>query len=894
MSNNDYKITHSNYVLRTKHQSVSGGTVYERNFMTTTNLGQWDSGSIPYGESNFRFVYRPTSGIRKRQSSLDWKEWNGADVANYEKTREDEPRLKPNYSSLLDFAYFGSCTELVKSTISKIINTFPATLVVGDEFDVGPFGKARVVTNPFGMDVTSDRVPDGAENRWRYMCEAYSAYTANGSNITSFSVTTGESCNYTGSIWNTIRLGSRVIYEVYFIDGLRLFTKNMSKGATISPKAELIDKFFDGLDDFSSLLLNRETEPIYSARLDWPHETDRGVETYKRTLTWPSREDGSIVVDSFTYDQYISDLLDLSKFYDEHYTDNLWRMLTHDSIKNMDLTFTRPEKDEDAEDYNIGTGRFQGLMWAVGRQFDDIKREVANIQNATRITYRGDNNVPDYYLFDTLSLSGWETYDVGEPLSGVTVKAFYDSQIGTKDYDYTDASVEFLKNLKLNTGNIFRRKGTKYAIENLLGLFGLVSRDFARMKYRREHNGQEPDWSDSTDYCNPSVFDYRITEYVTVANGPDSESFVEQVREWNKLRNDFPTSIDDMDITDFYGIPVAEVITDDKVYLVPWFNKDEKYSAGTYFQMKGGWPEETIKYLHAVDTYADLQNVPDEKLFAHRTCYVVDISDYTGTTESHYFRKTDSGEWVSTDMPAAVESIIENFEGNNPHVGYGWYDAGQEYINRLSDLFKYERENDSPENQMFRDDAYECNTGELGLSRLGFSLTKKGDSQKVWYFHNGGEENVCRNLNGSDVKYTPGNPQTFETEMRPHNFEGGAQYEEGAANSVVNLKNIHIEFYTCNKYEYDEHGHLTGFEPYFKKCILPYLLQIIPSTAIFTYHIMSCNSVSPLNTTAWQENQNVNVAGIIGDHGEPNNDVVFNYNVYPNGRTNYVENNDNE
>ena len=331
-----------------------------------------------------------------------------------------------------------------------------------------------------------------------------------------------------------------------------------------------------------------------------------------------------------------------------------------------------------------------------------------------------------------------------------------------------------------------------------------------------------------------------------------------------------------MDITDFYGIPVAEVITDDKVYLVPWFNKDEKYSAGTYFQMKGGWPEETIKYLHAVDTYADLQNVPDEKLFAHRTCYVVDISDYTGTTESHYFRKTDGGEWVSTDMPAAVESIIENFEGNNPHVGYGWYDAGQEYIDRLSDLFKYERENDSPENQMFIDDAYDCNTGELPLERLGFSLTKKGDSQKVWYFHNGGEENVCRNLNGNDVKYTPGNPQTFETEMRPHNFEGGAQYEEGAANSVVNLKNIHIEFYTCD---------LLEFRPYFEKCILPYLLQIIPSTAIFTYHIMSCNSVSPLDVEAMRLDTNVQVDGIVGT-GEENDDAVFNYNVRPIRATN--------
>ena len=75
MANSEYKITHSNYVLRKRHQSVSGGTVYERDFMTTTNLGQWDSGSIPYGESNFRFVYRPTSNSKKAPTNLQWENW---------------------------------------------------------------------------------------------------------------------------------------------------------------------------------------------------------------------------------------------------------------------------------------------------------------------------------------------------------------------------------------------------------------------------------------------------------------------------------------------------------------------------------------------------------------------------------------------------------------------------------------------------------------------------------------------------------------------------------------------------------------------------------------------------------------------------------------------------
>ena len=38
-----YKISHSNYTVKKRHQLLSDGVVYERDFMTTTNLGGWDA-----------------------------------------------------------------------------------------------------------------------------------------------------------------------------------------------------------------------------------------------------------------------------------------------------------------------------------------------------------------------------------------------------------------------------------------------------------------------------------------------------------------------------------------------------------------------------------------------------------------------------------------------------------------------------------------------------------------------------------------------------------------------------------------------------------------------------------------------------------------------------------
>ena len=58
MASNRYIITKSNYTLKEKHKGLKNGNfIYERDYMVTTNLGGYDSGAIPYGESNFKYVH---------------------------------------------------------------------------------------------------------------------------------------------------------------------------------------------------------------------------------------------------------------------------------------------------------------------------------------------------------------------------------------------------------------------------------------------------------------------------------------------------------------------------------------------------------------------------------------------------------------------------------------------------------------------------------------------------------------------------------------------------------------------------------------------------------------------------------------------------------------------
>jgi hypothetical protein len=189
----------SNYTLRTKHKSLNkkNSDIYVRDYMVTTNNGGWDSGSIPYGESNFKMVHRFDNKQSRKHSYGKWLSNGESDIwtleeiksglSKYENITERNKKIVMNtsYKSLLDFAYFGSCTELIKSSITDIIKKFPGELyvtnkeysyynektdeiikIVGDASngheEVTPL---YYIDNPFNIDIFTQSVAPNVENK---------------------------------------------------------------------------------------------------------------------------------------------------------------------------------------------------------------------------------------------------------------------------------------------------------------------------------------------------------------------------------------------------------------------------------------------------------------------------------------------------------------------------------------------------------------------------------------------------------------------------------------------------------------------------------------------------------------------------------------------------------
>ena len=713
MARNRYIKSRSNYTIKQLHQSTNIGNVYERDFMTISELNSYAPGSLPaYGLNGFKMVVDDGINLKKKHQYGSWlKNESCETVSTYWSLKcmgDDEDDvlfsssktlLKPDYTSLNDFVYFGSAQKLVESSITYIVKHFPGELYLMDTYVDFDGRRLYNVDNPFKIDMDSIIFPDDViDEPLRVFSETFSDYTIiNGNTVGVLSwernSMSSEMCVPNGSLLSIIDLGSpfesntHVILYYYNINGeKRLFHNGVYLNASIRPNNKTINKFFNSLDIFQSTLLNRKTG--YSITLDTPKETNAGNITYRKTYSWPKTGigDWNLDITSSKYKDYLTHLLDIAKFYDMYYTDNMWRAMTHEAIVAYDWTLTKIDNDGRVEEYESpNSHRIKAFIQIAGRQFDELKKYIDGVSFANTVTYDEANNNPDKFLSDTLTNYGWDVrVPVPTKLSKYVTLALYPGH--TMGYSVQDANYEFYRRLLLNSSAIMLAKGTKKAIEMVLSLFGYHSINYIEHAFHDVfRNGvvKTVHWSDMTESEKNQVLRnaYDITEYVYVA-GEDSVAYREGASDVVRETNSLKMSYDSDENDDFQGLPVREEITtirepiktgiawdDEKKeiiegilngyeekevnYLIPWFDRTKRHDKNIYFESKGGWGltqtktstipdygdvyiettdelkiyDEGVKHLKFQDTISDLCNIIGEYPKTNDVYYVYDISE---------------------------------------------------------------------------------------------------------------------------------------------------------------------------------------------------------------------------------------------------------------------------
>ena len=903
-----YKTKADYTILRKRHQNASNGDIFENDYMTISPMDTIfsEDQDIISSDSNFKFSYRINNNLQKKHAKSGWiktpegsEEWTIDDaISGGSVSDESKIRIKPNYNSLKDFAYYGSAVELVRGSLNDIIQNFPAELYFSEKTLKSELEKVndnvtvpdswKLISNDFGINAHVDNInASNVYNPLRYLSLSIDSYNLiKGKTITPLTgitiTTSNATCddNLTGKTIATAVTSGVTIYT-YLMGGKTYlyYTDSFNEGLRIRPNDDVVDEYFATIDEFEYALLNRDSKPLYMSNFDTPYETDKGNFYKKETYIWPSKYNWNPDIESIGYENYVERLISLAEFHDEHDSNNIWRSMTHEAIKNLDWTFVR-ENGDDIEDLSkIDSSKIEIFLQLYGRQFDGLKRYIDTIKYSNQVSYNEKNNLPDYCLTDSVGNSGWDV----KPLIA-TGKSEFCSDIlynnMSKGYSEVEANNNFMRNLKLNSRYILSNKGTREGIAALLGLLGIYKDEYEINEHVAIAKGNA-----SKNYCH---FVSGLTDMI-YPNAEDIE-FVNMKKD--SLLDDYAGDV-------YEGIGVKEVTSKEGRYVVPWYVNGKKYDNGMYFQCDGGWGkiksnfyplninvdctpitaftptqidiyEETQNYLKFASDLNEMMDFTNSVIKEGMIVYVTDIENaanygFTGNDLSHYFvlenkdKSTTANGWsavTQTDLDNAsaldneskkdveriiyLESIRESTEGNNSHTGEGHYDDGKSYVNKLNSIFGGAIKN----NDLTRFTQADI---EKAISKYTFNIeTEYKDNKKCWYFGKGDGEWL-------DSEDESEGPDRDGMKYRDDvvNPEEGPKSDEPAANSIVNLKNIDIIFY----YPFDEEGKTilplkTDFEKYLLNVVMPYLEQVIPSTTIMTYDIMDKSGGTPSPTVA--------------------------------------------
>ena len=201
----------------------------------------------------------------------------------------------------------------------------------------------------------------------------------------------------------------------YSVNHLSITQKkaNSSFKYRIRPKKQYMDSFENNLDVFEKILINGETNPKYTSTFNVIRENEFGYYTELERMTFPTTYGGyNLGGNGPAFDDYVSNLASIAEFYDERFCDNMYRSMTHESIKNFDWTYSKKRSDEDSDTINKSAEKVAKIIRLFGRQFDEILAYVDNIKNYNVVTYDNLNNLPDYFFSDTLDADGWDVKQI--------------------------------------------------------------------------------------------------------------------------------------------------------------------------------------------------------------------------------------------------------------------------------------------------------------------------------------------------------------------------------------------------------------------------------------------------------------------------------------------------
>lgn len=387
-------------------------------------------------------------------------------------------RVYPNLdlTQVSNFSTFGSLSKRMSVSIEKIINFFPAALEVqaidldyssgitvynifyDEKNNLTTFRVPIVkIRNPFGIDFTRNstrnfetrEIPVSSFRDFNSSFKVYSLFYKNSEypiiSFTGFELLNSDDLEF-------VVVGNPFPKESFLYDSFQI--KPSTNQTNI-----VFEETFDEIEKF---LLNRLSNPIYTATLDYPSEAEDGTfYTVKKSVTWPLDGEWNLDIRTPNFSNYVQTLGEIATNMDSFKTNLISRFLTTGAFKEFDTSEQKVEK----------------VLQIYGRSFDEVRKFIDGLANINSVNYNVGNDIPSALLKNLAETLGWSTN-----ISPISETDFLNSVFKTEDKSNfpgwsrtltpTELNYQYYRNIILNTGYLFRSKGTRRSIESLLNLIG--------------------------------------------------------------------------------------------------------------------------------------------------------------------------------------------------------------------------------------------------------------------------------------------------------------------------------------------------------------------------------------------------------------------------------------
>lgn len=200
-----------------------------------------------------------------------------------------------------------------------------------------------------------------------------------------------------------------VVIDAWIGDYGEIVYLSKQRDIHIRPIEKFITEFYNECNNFERLILNRTTTPLYKSSFSVIKENERGYYREMEDFIFPTSYGGyNLDAESTSFTNFSTRLSEIGNYYDEFFTDNLYRSMTHEAIKNFDWTYTREFYEGEEEQYREGGEKIQKALRLFAREFDEILSYINEIKNTNRITYDERSNLPNYFLTDAVETKGWD------------------------------------------------------------------------------------------------------------------------------------------------------------------------------------------------------------------------------------------------------------------------------------------------------------------------------------------------------------------------------------------------------------------------------------------------------------------------------------------------------